>query len=142
MRKDIIMANKAPKPVGAYPHARKVGPFLYLSGVGPRSEVPGQIPGIELDSNGQIISRDIKAQCHSVFQNVQNILQASGADYKDLVDITVFLTHMKEDFTIFNSIYKEYFEEFQPCRTTVEVLSLPTPISIELKCIAYLKSVH
>jgi 2-aminomuconate deaminase len=128
--------NKAPEPVGAYPHARKVGNLLFLSGVGPRKRGSKEIPGVTLDGSGQIVEYDIAAQCHSVFNNVKVILEASGSKWENLVDITVFLTNMKKDFATFNKIYAEYFNENQPCRTTVEVNALPTPIAIELKCIA------
>lgn len=133
---DKIHSNKAPDPVGAYPHARKVGNLLFLSGVGPRKKGSQEIPGVTLDENGAVKSYDIEEQCHAVFQNVKLILEASGASWENLVDVTVFLTNMKADFPTFNKIYSEYFKENQPCRTTVEVNALPTPIAIELKCIA------
>jgi 2-aminomuconate deaminase len=131
-----IHSDKAPEPVGPYPHAIKAGNFLFLSGVGPRKRGTKEIPGVVLDPQGNVVSYDIEEQCHSVFQNVRYILEASGSRWEDLVDITVFLTNMKKDFPIFNRIYAEYFKENQPCRTTVEVNALPTPIAIELKCIA------
>lgn len=133
---DRIHSDKAPEPVGLYPHARKVGNLLFLSGVGPRKKGTKEIPGVTLDSNGNITSYDIEQQCHSVFQNVKLILEASGSRWENLVDVTVFLTNMKKDFPVFNKIYAEYFKENQPCRTTVEINALPTPIAIELKCIA------
>jgi 2-aminomuconate deaminase len=133
---DKIHSDKAPEPVGLYPHARKVGNLLFLSGVGPRKKESKDIPGVSLDEQGNIISYDFEQQCHSVFQNVRYILEASGSRWENLVDVTVFLTNMKNDFKIFNKIYAEYFSENQPCRTTVEVNALPTPIAIELKCIA------
>lgn len=129
---------KAPEPVGVYPHAKRVGDFLFLSGVGPRKHGTNEIPGVTLNEKSEVISRDIEAQCHSVFENVQMILEEAGAHWDDLVDVTVFLTHMKEDFPVYNRIYAQYFKTNRPCRTTVEVVSLPTPIAIELKCIAYL----
>ena len=129
-------SDKAPKPVGAYPHARKVGNLLFLSGVGPRIPDSEEIPGVELDTNGNVISHDIEAQCHSVFKNIRIILEESGSKWEHLVDVTVFLTDMRGDFDIYNRIYRDYFKDNQPCRTTVEVTSLPTPIAIELKCIA------
>ena len=131
-----ISTNKAPKPVGLYPHARKVGNLLFLSGVGPRERGTKIIPGVELDENGEILSYDIEKQCHSVFKNVRAIVEDSGAEWKNVVDVTVFLTNMKADFKTYNRIYAEYFAENQPCRTTVEIKSLPTPIGIELKVIA------
>lgn len=134
--KDIIHADQAPEPVGAYPHARKVGELLFLSGVGPRKRGSKEIPGVTLDASGKMISYDIEQQCHSVFENVKMILEASGSGWENLVDVTVFLTNMKNDFPIYNKIYGEYFKKNQPCRTTVEVSALPTPIAIELKCIA------
>lgn len=133
---DKINSDKAPEPVGLYPHARRVGNLLFLSGVGPRKRGSKEIPGVTLDAAGKIISYDIEEQCHSVFQNVRHILEASGSRWEHLVDVTVFLTNMKDDFKTYNKIYAEYFKDNQPCRTTVEVLSLPTPIAIELKCIA------
>lgn len=131
-----IHVDKAPEPVGLYPHARRVGNLLFLSGVGPRKKGSKEIPGVTLDEGGNIIDYDIAAQCHSVFENVRLILEASGASWDNLVDVTVFLTNMKDDFKTFNTIYAEYFKTNQPCRTTVEVNALPTPIAIELKCIA------
>jgi 2-aminomuconate deaminase len=122
--------------VGAYPHARQVGNLLFLSGVGPRERGTKKIPGVELNEDGTIKSYDIATQCHSVFKNVQLILEASGSSWGQLVDVTVFLTNMKADFATYNKIYAEYFKDNQPCRTTVEISSLPTPIAIELKCIA------
>jgi 2-aminomuconate deaminase len=133
-----ISANQAPEPVGAYPHARRVGNLLFLSGVGPRKKGTKEIPGVTLNDQGEIVAYDIAAQCHSVFENVKVILEASGAKWEDLVDVTVFLTNMKADFSTFNKIYAQYFTQAQPCRTTVEVNALPTPIAIELKCIALL----
>lgn len=132
----MLYSDKAPDPVGLYPHARKVGNLLFLSGVGPRKKGSKEIPGVTLDEKGDIISYNIEEQCHSVFQNVRFILEASGSRWENLVDVTVFLTNMKDDFKTFNKIYSEYFKENQPCRTTVEVNALPTPIAIELKCIA------
>ena len=131
-----IHSDKAPEPVGLYPHARRVGNLLFLSGVGPRKKGSKEIPGVELDENRNIVSYDIEKQCHSVFENVKLILEASGSRWENLVDVTVFLTNMKSDFQVFNRIYAEYFKDNQPCRTTVEVNALPTPIAIELKCIA------
>lgn len=128
--------SRAPEPVGAYPYTRRVGNLLFLSGVGPRVRGEKDIPGVTLDAEGNIVSYDIEKQCHSVFKNVQYILEESGSDWNKLVDVTVFLTNMKADFPIYNKIYSEYFKDNQPCRTTLEVLSLPTPIAIELKCVA------
>ena len=131
-----IESQNAPEPVGLYPHARQVGNFLFLSGIGPRERGKKEIPGVTLDEKGKIISYDIEAQCHSVFANVKAILEDSGSSWDQLVDVTVFLTNMKDDFKTYNRIYGEYFKDNQPCRTTVEILSLPTPIAIELKCVA------
>lgn len=131
-----IDSDKAPEPVGAYPHARRVGDLLFLSGVGPRKRGSKEIPGVTLDDRGNVVSYDIEQQCHSVFQNVRFVLEASGSKWENLVDVTVFLTNMKKDFPVFNKIYAEYFKENQPCRTTIEINALPTPIAIELKCIA------
>ena len=131
-----IESKKAPEPVGLYPHARKIGNFLFLSGIGPRERGKKEIPGVELDVNGNIISYDIATQCHSVFKNVRTVLEDAGSNWGNLIDVTVFLTNMKDDFEIYNEIYAEYFMDNQPCRTTIEIKSLPTPIAIELKCIA------
>ena len=131
-----ITSENAPEPVGSYPHARKVGNLLFLSGVGPRERGKKEIPGVTLDEKGKIISYDIEAQCHSVFSNVKSILEDSGTTWENLIDITVFLTNMKDDFQTYNRIYAEYFKDNQPCRTTIEITSLPTPIAIELKVIA------
>lgn len=132
----IVHSSRAPEPVGPYPHARKVGNLLFLSGVGPREKGSAKIPGVELDEKGNIVSYDIEAQCRSVFTNVRNILEDAGSDWNRIVDVTVFLTSMKMDFAVYNRIYAEYFTENKPCRTTVEVNALPTPIAIELKVVA------
>ena len=134
-----IDSTRAAEPVGHFPHARKVGNLLFLSGIGPRERGTQKIPGVELDSEGRIVSYDIEAQCHSVFRNVRYILEEAGASWTDLVDVTVFLTNMKDDFKIYNRLWAEYFQEHPPCRTTVEINCLPTPIAIELKCIAMMK---
>lgn len=131
-----INSSKAPEPVGLYPHARKVGNLLFLSGVGPRERGTTKIPGVELDANGKINSYNIEAQCHSVFRNIKYILEDAGSSWDKIVDVTVFLTNMKDDFKTYNRIYAEYFKDNQPCRTTVEINCLPTPIAIELKVIA------
>jgi len=131
-----VMANQAPDPVGLYPHARQVGNLLFLSGVGPRQKGSKEIPGVVLDEGGNVTSYCIETQCRSVFDNVRLVLEASGASWDDLVDVTVFLTNMDEDFATYNRVYAEYFASNQPCRTTVEINQLPTPIAIELKCIA------
>ena len=136
MTMEKFNSEKAPEPVGLYPHARKVGNLLFLSGVGPRERGTKEIPGVTLNEKGEIVSYDIAAQCHSVFKNVRLILEASGSSWDQLVDVTVFLTNMDDDFKTYNQIYAEYFKENQPCRTTVEINKLPTPIAIELKCIA------
>ena len=133
---NIIESHKAPEPVGLYPHARKVGNLLFLSGIGPRERGKKEIPGVELDDQRNILSYDIETQCHSVFKNVRTVLEDAGSNWDKLIDVTVFLTNMKEDFEIYNRIYAEYFKDNKPCRTTVEIISLPTPIAIELKCIA------
>ena len=136
---DIVESSRAPEPVGLYPHARRVGDLLFLSGVGPRERGSRNIPGVELNDAGEIISYDIETQCRSVFQNVRYILEDAGSSWENIVDVTVFLTNMKADFQAYNRIYAEYFADNRPCRTTVEISSLPTPIAIELKVIATIK---
>ena len=128
-----IYSNAAPEPVGAYPHARRVGNLLFLSGMGPRSR---EIPGVTLDEHDNVLAYDIELQCRAVFENVRAVLEEAGSSWNKLFDVTVFLTDIKADFSTYNRIYAEYFGETQPCRTTVEVSRLPTPIAIELKCIA------
>lgn len=133
---EIIHTKEAATPLGAYPHARRVGDLLFLSGIGPRNSQDNSVPGLELDASGNILKYDIEAECHAVFVNVKAVLEASGSRWDKIVDVTVFLTNMKADFPVYNRIYGEYFKDVQACRTTVEVKSLPTPISIELKVIA------
>jgi 2-aminomuconate deaminase len=136
-----IRTTGAPAPVGAYPHARRVGRLLFLSGVGPRTPESNEIPGNVYDSERRLIGYDIEAQCRQVFANVRAVLEASGARWEDLVDVTVFLTDMARDFAAYNRIYAEYFRDLAtaPCRTTLGITALPTPIAIELKCIAVLR---
>jgi 2-aminomuconate deaminase len=131
-----ILSNDAPEPIGPYPHARRVGNMLFLSGMGPRERGSEKIPGVELDEQGNIVSYNIEAQCRSVFKNVRTVLEEAGSRWENIVDITVFLTNMKADFPVFNTIYAEYFKENQPSRTTVEVNALPTRIAIEVKVVA------
>ena len=133
------ISDKAPEPVGAYPHSRRAGNLLFLSGVGPRKKSMKDIPGVTLDENRNIVAYDIEAQCHAVFENVKIILESSGASWDDLVDVTVYLTNIKNDFSVYNKLWAQYFGTNPPCRTTVEVTALPTPIAIELKCIAVIK---
>jgi len=133
---EAINSGKAPEPVGLYPHARRAGNLLFLSGVGPRERGTKKIPGVTLDESGNIVSYDIETQCRSVFQNVKWILEEAGSGWDKLIDVTVFLTNMKDDFPVYNRLWAEYFKDNQPCRTTIEINCLPTPIAIELKCIA------
>lgn len=136
MQSDKINSGKAPEPVGLYPHARRLGNLLFLSGVGPRERGTTKIPGVELDEQGNIVSYNIETQCHAVFRNIRYILEDAGSSWENIVDVTVFLTNMKDDFKTYNRIYAEYFKDNLPCRTTVEINCLPTPIAIELKVIA------
>jgi len=138
--KKQIETDRAPEPIGSYPHSRKVGNLLFLSGVGPRKPGTKVIPGVMVDGQGNPLGHDIEIQCHSVFENVKIILEESGSSWENLVDITVFLINMHRDFDTYNRVYAEYFQNNPPCRTTVEVKSLPTPIAIELKCIATIDS--
>ncbi len=130
---------RAPEPVGAFPHAKRVGNFLFLSGIGPRVRGSKEIPGVTLDAERNIVSYDIETQCRAVFENVRLVLEDAGASWNDIVDVTVFLTDMKKDFAVFNRLYPEFFAgegKPNPTRTTVEVGALPTPIAVELKVIA------
>jgi len=135
-KKGKFDSSKAPEPVGLYPHARRVGNLLFLSGVGPRERGSKEIPGVTLNEKGEIESYDIEKQCHSVFKNIRYILEDAGSDWSKIVDVTVFLTNMKDDFKIYNKLYAEYFKDNLPCRTTIEINCLPTPIAIELKVMA------
>lgn len=135
---DAIDSGAAPKPVGAYPHARRVGDLLLLSGLGPRVPGSNEIPGNEYDQTGRLVAWDIEAQTRQLVENLEEVLTASGAGLGDLVDVTVFLTDMERDFATFNRVYAEIFSDIRPCRTTVEVGALPTPIAVEFKCIAWL----
>jgi len=129
-------APGAPSPMGAYPHARRVGDLLFLSGIGPRDPETNQVPGVSLDHNGAIRDCDITDQCHAVFRNVKTVLESCGAKWEQLVDVTVFLTDLDRDFKTYNQVYAQYFNENGPCRTTVGITRLPSPIAIELKCVA------
>ena len=134
-----FQSSRAPEPVGAFPHAKRVGNLLFLSGIGPRKRGSKEIPGVKLDPVGNVVSYDIETQCRAVFENVRLVLEDSGANWNDIVDVTVFLTDMKKDFPIYNRLYAEHFageSKPNPTRTTIEVTALPTPIAIELKVIA------
>jgi 2-aminomuconate deaminase len=132
-----IRSSRAPEPVGAFPHARRVGDLLFLSGMGPRKRGSKEIPGVTLDAAGEVAAYDIEAQTRAVFENVRTVLEDAGARWEDIVDVTVFLTDMRRDFPTFNRLYAEAFATNQPTRTTVEVGALPTPIAVELKVIAW-----
>ncbi|HEX7816931.1 RidA family protein [Dyella sp.] len=132
----VIHSQSAPRPVGAYPHARRVGNLLFLSGVGPRSPLDNSIPGNVHDADGKLVAYDIEAQCRQVFANVKAVLESAGAQWRDLVDVTVYLTDMTADFAVYNRLYAEYFAGVDAARTTLGITALPTPIAIELKCIA------
>lgn len=136
-----IQAGEAPKPVGSYPHARRAGELLFLSGIGPRDPATDAIPGNEMFADGRVRKYDIQAQTRAVFANVRAVLEASGARWEDLIDVTVYLTDMARDFKAYNAIWAEYFPDpaAAPCRTTLGITALPTPIAIELKCVARLK---
>jgi len=140
MNGEKFNSDRAPQAVGLYPHARKVGNILYLSGVGPRKAGQTDIPGVTLNERGEIESYDIEIQCHSVFDNIRFILEDAGSSWDNIIDVQVFLTNMKDDFNTYNKIYAEYFKDNQPCRTTIEIKSLPTPIAIELKVISTIKT--
>ncbi len=133
-----VHATSAPRPVGTYPHARRVGNLLFLSGIGPRDATSNAILGNVHDAEGHLLSYDIDAQCRAVFANVRAVLKASGAHWEDLVDVTVYLTDMAHDFKRYNAAWAEHFPDIDsaPCRTTVGITALPTPIAIELKCTA------
>jgi len=136
---ETFESKRAAEPVGAFPHAKRVGNLLFLSGIGPRVRGSKEIPGVKLTADGKIESYDIEKQCHAVFENVRLVLEDAGATWQDVIDVTVFLTNMKKDFPTFNKLYAEYFAgpgKPNPTRTTVEVTALPTPIAIELKVIA------
>ena len=135
-RPERIVSRRAPEPVGAFPHARRVGNLLFLSGIGPRVRGSKQIPGVTLDDQGNVVDYDLEAQCLSVFRNVRTVLEDAGSSWDRIVDVTVFLTNMNEDFAVFNRLYAEHFQTNQPTRTTIEVGALPTPIAVELKVIA------
>ena len=139
---ETFESKRAAEPVGAFPHAKRVGNLLFLSGIGPRVRGSKEIPGVKLGADGKIDSYDIEKQCRAVFENVRFVLEDAGANWNDIVDVTVFLTNMKKDFPVYNKIYAEYFAgnaKPNPTRTTVEVTALPTPIAIELKVIAQVK---
>jgi 2-aminomuconate deaminase len=131
-----VTTSRAPAPVGLYPHARRVGNLLFLSGIGPRDPATNAVPGNVVNEAGEVVAHDIVAQCHAVFRNIRTVLEEAGARWEDIIDVTVFLTHMKDDFAAYNAVYAEHFATCRPTRTTVEVSRLPTPIAIELKVIA------
>jgi len=140
---ESFQSLRAPEPVGAFPHAKSVGNFLFLSGIGPRVRGSKEIPGVTVDAAGKLVSYDIETQCRAVFENVRLVLEDTGAKWNDIVDVTVFLTNMKKDFPIYNKLYAEYFAgpgNPNPTRTTIEVTALPTPIAIELKVIAAIQT--
>lgn len=138
---EAIHADGAPAAVGSYPHARLLGDLLFLSGIGPRSPLDNSIPGNVHAEDGKLLRYDIAAQCHAVFANVRTVLESAGAGWNDLIDVTVYLTDMAADFPTYNRIWAEYFPDSgqAPCRTTLGITALPTPIAIELKCIAAVK---
>ncbi|HEX9894435.1 MAG TPA: Rid family hydrolase [Gemmatimonadales bacterium] len=134
----MIESSRAPEPVGPYPHARRAGPLLFLSGIGPRTRDSREIPGVSLGSEGQVVAYDFERQCRSTLENIKTVLDEAGASLEQVVDVTVFLTNMQDDFATLNRVYGEYFRGTRPARTTVEVTRLPTPIAVEMKLVAWL----
>jgi 2-aminomuconate deaminase len=123
--------------VGAYPHARRVGEMLYLSGVGPRQPGTNEIPGGPVrDPGGRPLPYDIEAQTRATIANVKAILEAAGSSLDRVIDVTVFLIDMDRDFAAYNRLYAETFAGIGATRTTLAVQALPTPIAIEFKVIA------
>ena len=139
MKSEVINSERAPEPVGAYPHARRVGNMVFLSGVGPRRRGQKSIPGVVIGEDGSVVDYDVRTQTLSVFENIRVILEDAGAAWEDIVDVQVYLTNMKKDFPLFNALYAEHFTHVQATRTTIEVGSLPTPIAVELKVVAVTK---
>jgi len=136
MEKKIVNASRAPEPVGTYPHARIANGFVFLSGVGPRKPGTKEIPGVQLDSQGQVASHDVRIQTESVIENIKIILEEAGSSFEKIVDVQVYLTDMKRDFKMYNEVYAEHFTKIQATRTTIEVGALPTPIAVEFKVVA------
>lgn len=139
---EVVRTDSAPAPVGSYPHARRVGNLLFLSGIGPRDAASNEIAGNEYFADGRVRKYDIEAQVRAVFANVRAVLEASGGGWEDLIDVTVYLTDMAHDFKAYNRVWAEYFPDAAtaPCRTTLGITALPTPIAIELKCVAALRA--
>ena len=136
LERETFMSDRGPDPAGPYPHAKRVGDFLFISGMGPRKRGQKEIPGVKLDENGEVESYDFEIQCRAVFENIKNILEDAGSSWENIVDVTAFLTDIRADFQTFNKVYGEYLADVKPTRTTVEVSRLPTPIAVELKVIA------
>ncbi len=133
-----VNSRSAPAPVGSYPHARREGEWLFLSGVGPRQAGTTDIPGVTLNAQGEVVDYDVAVQTQAVIDNVKHVLDAAGASLHQVVDIMVFLTNMKDDFALFNQVYAANFSDIQATRTTIGVVALPTPIAVEFKVIARL----
>jgi len=132
----VIVSERAPEPVGPYPHGRRVGQLIFVSGIGPRRRGETAIPGVRLNSDGGVASYEFEVQCRSTLDNIRMILEDAGSSLDDVVDVTVYLTNMRGDFQTMNRIYAEYFTTNRPARTTVEVTALPTPIAVEIKVVA------
>jgi 2-aminomuconate deaminase len=133
-----VRTERAPVPVGPYPHARRVGDLIFVSGMGPRQPGTDAIPGGPIrDGDGAPLDYDVAAQTHAVIENIRRVLEAAGSRLEDVVDVTVFLVDMDRDFATFNRVYGEHFAPIGPTRTTCAVRALPTPIAVELKVIAH-----
>ena len=137
MNQEKIILNNSPEH-GCYPQTRVAGNLLFLSAIGPQQSGSHKIPGVSMDLDGNVVCYEIETQCHSIFKNLQTIVENGGSSWDDIIDVTVFMTNMKKDYEVFNRLYSEYFQDNLPCRTVVEVSALPSPIAIELKCIALL----
>lgn len=134
-----VRAETAPRPVGPYPHARRVGDLLFVSGMGPRQAGSDAIPGGPIrDAEGRPLPYDVAAQTRATIDNIRRVVEAAGARFDQIVDVTCFLVDMDRDFATFNAVYAEYFAEIGPTRTTVAVRALPTPIAVELKVVCWL----
>lgn len=124
--KEIIFTEKAPKPIGPYSQAIKVGNFLFIS---------GQIP---VDpERGKLVEGDIGAQTHQVLKNIRAIVEAAGGTLNNVVKVTVYLDDM-DDFAEMNEVYSQYFSESKPARAAIEVSRLPKNVKIEIEAIVYI----
>lgn len=138
MDKQNISCDQIPTPVGSYAHARKVGDWLYLSALGPHRAGSDEVAGLKLNPDGRVHSHDIVMQTRATLENIEAVLNTAGGSLKNVVDVVVYLTDIKNDHKKFCGVFNEVFAGIDPARTIMEVGFLDGKAAIQIKATAFL----